>query len=339
MEINSTVEIVRCPYCNSIVPKQLYCRKCGYVLLNATPITLSEQTKKTEKNTANPYIEPAKIAAKDPEISAYEQLQQIRREAKIREDARQSKVESPAQVEKEILRKNIGIETPSPSVEKIFSEPVIKDVKAEIIEPLIEEKIISKEEKVLAQKNEPKIYMPDLYVKEIVEKMAKSVKYEVNLVQLLHEGQMTEEIFTRLFNGMADETHGLITRREEVMNELNSLMKGYESTVVSAQQGMKLLELRKSIGDASDEEYGVKSAALNWDIKHYGNKIVEGRQRADYLSSLGKLIPEDEVKDLHKVSAECSEDVSSINVSKSTQERIKKAMEEATSILSDIYKK
>jgi hypothetical protein len=328
---NSTLEIVQCPNCNSIVPKRLYCRKCGKVLLNATSKTLSESAIKNEDLSAD--VDQDKDTSKKKlsypaDRSALEQLQQIRQEAKLRESSRQAAVEVSSPVDQESLEED-NLEATD-----VLDSFIPKETELTMKQPLSEQNKID-EEKIMAQKNEPKGYTPDLYVKEIVEKMAKSVKYEVNLVQLLQEGQMTEEIFTRLFNGMADETHGLITRREEVLNELISLMKGYESTVLSAQQGMKLLDLRKSIGDASEEEFVVKSSALNWDIKNYGNRILDGRQRSDYLKSLGKLIPEEELKELENLAAKYSKDVSSINVSKVVQERIMKAMQEATSLLSE----
>lgn len=329
---NSTLEIVQCPNCNSIVPKRLYCRKCGKVLLNATSKTLSESAIKNEDLSLD--VDPEKDISKKnlsypADRSALEQLQQIRHEAKLRETSRQVAVEVTSQVDQEPLEEDDEIEASD-----VLNSFIPKETELIMKQPLSEKNKIN-EEKIVSQKNEFKSYTPDLYVKEIVEKMSKSVKYEVNLVQLLQESQMTEEIFTRLFNGMADETHGLITRREEVLNELISLMKGYESTVLSAQQGMKLLDLRKSIGDASEDEFVVKSSALSWDIKNYGNKILDGRQRSDYLKSLGKLIPEEELKELENLAVKYSKDVSSINVSKVVQERIMKAMQEATSLLSE----
>jgi hypothetical protein len=182
-----------------------------------------------------------------------------------------------------------------------------------------------------------KPYTPDPYAKEIVEKMAKQVKYEVNLIQLFKDGQVPEEIFTRLFNSMAEEISNLIARREEITKELNSLMKGYKSTLLSAEQGMKLLDLRKSLEDVSEEEHKVKAAALNWDINHYGERISESRLKADYLRSLGNLIPVEEVNDLNKIAASCMDATSMKHVNDGLREKIKKAMQESSSILKEIY--
>jgi hypothetical protein len=107
--------------------------------------------------------------------------------------------------------------------------------------------------------------------------------------------------------------------------------------VQSAQQGLKLLDLRRSFDDCSNEEYTVKAAALNWDINHYEKKTSEGQMKADYLRSLGGLIQIDEVNDLKDIVAGCMEASSMKHINDSIREKIKKAMQEASSILKEVY--
>jgi len=340
MATQSVLEIVRCPKCNNIVPKQVYCRKCGQVLLNATPVTLSETGNKDDNQIISPVPEPRRSSARastsssrssSPKTSAYEQVQQFRREYKSMEDARLNALDQNQSQDGEESPQN-GVESGVPEVVKMMPPKVETEDS-----PAALEKIKVKARKPLMQNGDLKSYTPDPYAKEIIEKMAKQVKYEVNIVQLFKDGQVPEEIFTRLFNSMADEIGGLMARREEVVKELNGLMKGYKSTVLSAQQGMKLLDLRKSLDDVSKEEYVVKAAALNWDISHYGERISEGRLKADYLRSLGNLIPVEEVNDLKKMAASCMEASSMKHISDGTREKIKKAMLEASSILNEMY--
>jgi len=341
MATQSTLEIVRCSKCHSVVPKQVYCRKCGQVLLNATPVTLSETGNKDDNQIISPVPEPRKSSTKtstsssrsnSPKASAYEQYRQFRREDKLMESARRNALDQNQPQNGKEFPKNV-MKNDTPEVVKMTPPKVETED-----DPAALEKINVKEERPLAQNDDMKLYTPDPYAKEIIEKMAKQVKYEVNIVQLFKDGQVPEEIFTRLFNSMADEISGLMTRREEVVNELNGLMKGYESTVLSAQQGMKLLDLRKSLDDVTEEEYVIKVAALNWDIDHYGQKISEGRQKAEYLRSLGNLIPIEEVNELKKLAAKCMETSSMKHISDGTREKIKKAMQEASSIFNEIYK-
>ena len=236
--------------------------------------------------------------------------------------------ENQSKNEEEALQNSA--ESDVPEVEKMTTR-----VEAEV-NPVNFDKVIVEERKPLGDDVDLKSYTPDPYTKEIVEKIAKQVKYEVNIVQLFRDGQVPEEIFTRLFTSMADKITSLKMRREEVVNELNGLMKGYESTVLSAQQGIKLLDLRKTLGDVTEEEYVIKAVALNWDINHYGQKISEVRQKADYLRSLGNLIPVEEVDDLKKM-ADYYMDASSMkHISDGVRQKITKAIQEASFIFNEI---
>lgn len=195
---------------------------------------------------------------------------------------------------------------------------------------------VSDEEESSMQKVDLRSYTLDMHPKEIVEKMAKQIKHEVNLVQMFKEGYVPEETFTRLFNNMTNEIPVLIARRDEVTKELSCLIKGYESTVLSAQQGMKLLDLQKSFDDITEEEYKVKTAALNWDVNHYGEKISAGRLMSDYLRSIGGFIPIEEVNDLKKIAADCMNTSSMKKINEIAREKIRKAMHEASSLLNEI---
>jgi len=311
------------------------------VLLNATPVTLAEAENKDDVQAISPIPEPIKGSVKNapsvnrstsPKNGAYEQYRQFRREYKLMEAIKKKGVAQSSSQNQRGSQKDVMKNDVQEDVKVTQSNVELEDDSDAL------EKANDEEESPLGQNADLKLYMPDPYSKEIVEKTAKQVKYEVNIVQLFKDGQVPEEIFTRLFNNMADEISALVTRREEVTNELKVLMKGYGSTVQSAQQGMKLLDLRKSLDDVTDEEYDIKAAALNWDIDHYGKKISEGKLKAEYLRSLGNIILPEEVNELQKIATKCMETSSMKHISESTREKIKKAMQEASSIFSEIYK-
>jgi hypothetical protein len=315
MATESTVEYILCSKCNKIVPKQDICPECGQAL-DATPIEPPKTTDKIEDQTASRTLN----------------FLQFRREFK-KEKTTQSLQTQSQEVKKPPQRivKNDApkvIENAVPEVEKMTFQKV-ESVTTEL-------KNVSDEEKPTVQNVDFGSYTPDPYTKELVEKLVKQLRYEVNLVQLFKEGQVPEEIFTRLFNGMTDEIPSLIARRGEATKELSGLMNGYKSVVQSAQQGLKLLDLRRSFDDCSDEEYKVKAAALNWDVNHYGKKISEGQMKADYLRSVGGLIQVDEVNSLQEIAAGCMEATSMKHIHDSIREKIKMAMQEASSILNEV---
>ena len=142
------------------------------------------------------------------------------------------------------------------------------------------------------------VFTPDKYTMDAVQKLAKNVRYQAHLVKMLRDEEMNEETFLGLYKGLADDTRRLIQRRGEAIQEIDSSIGSYENTIKIAQQGMKLLDIRMSIDDASEEEYNVKSAAFKWDLNHYGHKIKTEESKANYLRNLGALIDADELETL-----------------------------------------
>jgi hypothetical protein len=315
MAIEKVVENVQCPKCNKVVPRQDYCPECGQVL-NDTPATSPETDNKVEDQTTSRVLN----------------FLQFRRE--LKKDKTNQGLQSQPQEVKMHLQESVKsdalkiMENAVPEVNKIMSQKVAVNTDL---------KKVGDEEKPPAQNVDHVSYTPDLYTMELVEKLVKQLRYEVNLVQILKEGEVPEEIFTRLFTGMTDEIPSLIARRDEATKELVGLMKMHESAVLSADQGLKLLDLRRSFDDCSEEEQKVKAAALNWDIDHYGYKILKGQMKADYLRTLGGLIQVDEVNDLKDIAARCMDASSIQRFSYSVREKIKKAMQEASSLLNEIY--
>ena len=316
MAAERVVENVQCPKCNKVVPRQDYCPECGQVL-NDTPATPPETDNKVEDQTTSRTLN----------------FLQFRRE--LKKDKTKQDLQSQPQEVKMHLQESVKSDAPKimekavPEVDKIMSqkvEPVNTDLKK-----------VGDEEKPPAQNVDHVSHTPDLYTMELVEKLVKQLRYEVNLVHMFKEGDVPEEIFTRLFTGMTDEIPGLLARRDEATKELAGLMKMHGSVVLSAQQGLKLLGLRRSFDDCSEEEYKVKAAALNWDVNHYGDKISKGQMKADYLRTLGGLIQVDEVNDLKDIAARCMDASSIQHFNDSVREKIKKAMQEASSLLNEIY--
>ncbi|OGD60678.1 hypothetical protein A3K78_03625 [Candidatus Bathyarchaeota archaeon RBG_13_52_12] len=316
MATESVVENILCSKCNKVVPKQDICPECGQVL-DATTVVPLKTSDKIEDQAASRTLN----------------FLQFRREFKKEKPTQGPQTQS--QELKKPPQKSVKngatkvMENAVPEVEKMTSQKV---------EPVDTElQKVSDVEKLPVQNVDIGSYTPDPYTKELVEKLVKQLRYEINLVQLFKEGQVSEEIFTRLFNGMTDEIPSLIAHRGEATKELSGLMNGYKSVAQSAQQGLKLLDLRRSFDDCSDEEYKVKAAALNWDVDHYGKKISEGQMKTDYLRSLGGLIQVEEVNDLKDIAAGCMEASSMKHIHDSIREKIKKAMQETSSILNDVY--
>jgi len=248
------------------------------------------------------------VLAEEEETSPTKQLEKLRQKTKMSEDERAAIIEEESG-DKGLFLKDEDDDTVI--TDESSNEEAIKNLPADIS------------------------FTPDKYLMETVQKIAKNVKYESYLIKLLKEGDITRDSFLSLFNSMSDETLKLIQRRAEIISEIEDKIKKYRSTVEAAQQGMKLLDLRRSIEDASEEEYTVKAAALNWDIDHYQGRIGEEKQKATYLKDLGTLIKPNDLEKLINGIDNSVEAISKLNVNDETKGKIKNSMQQVLSLLKE----
>ena len=319
MTVNVTKELIRCSICNNIVPKQRYCPKCGKLLIKTiknTPLKVEEPV--TEKPS------PEK-ADEEVENSPVEQLEKLREKIKNSENERRESIDHESS-DNDLLT---GVE--QDKMVKNGDEYMVRNKESKDI-------VINDDDESInfsSAEGEVFAFTPDKYTAETVQKTAKNVRYESYLVNLLKEDEITEETFLGLYNGIADDTHKMIMRRGEIITEIETAVKGYRSTIISAQQGMKLLDIRKSINDASEDEYQVKAAALKWDIDNYGRRVNEEEQKATYLKNLGKLIDSKELNNLISDVNNSLNILSKLNVSEDAKSKIHNSMREVISLLKE----
>jgi hypothetical protein len=314
MSVREKNELIRCSICNKVVPKQQYCPKCGKLLI------------KNMKNI------PTKVEATDIEIpeedsnaNPTDQLESLRKKMKKSENIRIENVENDMNDGDLILN--------SESEELLVEEERILVRNTDSKDIVLDDSDSS--EVNITSITENINFKPDKYTLETVQKIAKNIKYESYLVNLLKGDEIAHDAFFRLYNGLADDTHKMIVRRGELITEIDEKIIGYKSTVSTAQQGMKLLNIRKSINDASEEEYKIKAAALKWDLNNYGKKINEEEQKANYLKNLGSLIDEKELDKLTNDVNACCNTLAKLDMEDKAKEKILNSMKDALAVLKE----
>jgi hypothetical protein len=313
MSASAPKELIRCSICNKVVPKQQYCPKCGKLLIkNFKNPPVKDKETDQEKNAPNQIEEET--------TNNTEQLDILRTKFKKSEEDRRENLEKES-MEGDML-------SGSKKEEKASEENMVKNIE-------INDIVLDDTENIKEAGVNGFVFTPDKYTVDTVQKIAKNVRYESYLVDLLKSDEMNEETFLGLYKGIADDTHRLIQRRGEIITEIETAIKTYKSTITAAQHGMKLLDIRKSIDDASDEEYKVKSAAFKWDINHYGGKISSEEQKASYLKNLGSLIDSRELDDLISDVNSSIGIASKLNVSEEVKGKIQTSMREALSLLKE----
>ncbi len=307
MSTNTSKEFVRCSICNKVVPKQQYCPKCGKLLI------------KNYKGPVQKLKEHTKIS--DEEKSNIEQLQKLNEKIETMESVRKKAIEEESKQE-------VIIETETEE-SVIGDDPVVKTMESKDI-------VIDDEEKGIEINLEDGfVFTPDKYTMDTVQKLAKNLKYQSQLVKMLADKELNEDIFMGLYKGKADDTHRLILRRSEIIREIDSSLGGYQSTIKVAEQGMKLLDIRQSIDEVSDEEYKVKAAAFKWDIDHYGTKIRTEEAKSTYLRNLGAMLDAEELEEITDNLNESLNLANRLTISDETKSKIQSSMKEALTLLKE----
>ena len=273
------------------------------------------------------------VVEKEPAPEAEETVVEVTIEV---EEAEEDVVEEPEAIEEPITAEPVPeteytfdeetqadmVEEPmEPAEETVFDEPAEEELFPELEEepiPELEEEILPEpeEEPVLEPEDEPAPepltitmepdeveeirveFAPDPLTKEVMDSLAKNITLKIRLVKLLRDSRVKEETFKKLFDSYVEQGRMWVSRRDEIIKRFKSDIDRMENALVTARKDHELLEIRKSIGDADEEEYKVKAPAYKWDIEHLEEEIKNRQGGIFYVVNLKKLVPEEETAEL-----------------------------------------
>lgn len=260
----------------------------------------------------------------EPEIHV-EELKEESIEPEMEEELVEDEPVLDMETEVDILVEEEELELePEPEGEAI-EEPLMEELEAE--EPVVEEPEIEgeaplpevEEEQVIMEpekpekiiefmEEEPELmeairldFAPDPLTKEVMENLAKNITLKIRLVRLLRDGQVKEETFKKLFDSYVEQGRIWVSRRDDTVRRFKADIDRMEESLITARKDFELLEIRRNIGDADDEEYKVKAPAYNWDIEHLEGEIKNRKGGVLYVANLRKLVPEEEIIELEKM--------------------------------------
>jgi hypothetical protein len=226
-----------------------------------------------------PEIETAIVVEEDSEQVEDKQLQEPEQEKVMEEPL--------PELEEEVDEPELDV---GPYIGPEPEQGIESEVEIDLISPLERESYLMNDIKVE--------FAPDPLTKEVMESLAKNITLKIRIVRLLRESQVKEETFNKLFDSYVEQGRLWVGRRDEIIRRLKTDIERMEQALVTARKDFELLEIRKSIGDASNEEYNVKAPAYKWDIENLDNEIKNTRGGIQYVSNLKGLIPEEEIGEL-----------------------------------------
>jgi len=367
-------EVVLCPNCNEEVPKTLYCLNCGYPLYKIEQTEAEEPVASIEETPEQMEAEPAIEPDLDQEVSPIEEEVEVPLEPVIdateAEGSQTIPVEEPEEpaemvelVEAETAQGEIEAETmlvqepenlksdvPETETTAIEEEPseIVEEAVAEVVdetgdteetqvvEEILEEPVAEAPLEEEVQEAAPE-FEPDPLVKMVMERLAKNISLRVRLVNLLREDDVKEATFNRLFESYAARGERWMNQRNEMLERCRYDLDAMEKAFIEAKTSLEELEIRKTIGDASEEEYAAKAPAFEWDIRSLDDELRHRKSEIAYLEDLTRVMSTEEVQALNTMAENChgaiDELVESEKVSPETAARIKAALEEALGFL------
>jgi len=133
------------------------------------------------------------------------------------------------------------------------------------------------------------------YSRDVVEHLVRSTTLKIKLIKHYREGNMKEDTFTKLFNTITQEETNWTTRYNEITQEATEKISEAKLAHQAAEETLELIEVRRAIGDAAEEEYSVKLPAAKWDLDHYDHIISERERKLVYLEGLGGVLSDVEL--------------------------------------------
>ena len=279
----------------------------------------------------------------EPKVESIEEPQV---EEPVVEEPKVESIEEP-QVEEPVVEepKVESIEEPQVEELKVEEKPVIEKPEEEAPPPEAEEKVIMEpdetEKPIDFMEEEPELmeairleFAPDPLTKEVMENLAKNITLKIRLVRLLRDGQVKEETFKKLFDSYVEQGRIWVSRRDDSVRRFKADIERMEEALVTARKDFELLQIRRNIGDADDEEYKVKAPAYNWDIEHLEEEIKNRKGGILYVGNLRKLVPEDEIVELEKMADTDYVELDEIEgISAETLAKMKETLAESLNIL------
>jgi len=286
-----------------------------------------------------PEAEPSLEMETEAEIHVEEEEPEI--EPGPEEAIEEPQVEEPKVEEETVIEEPEEEAVEEPQVE----EPVIEEPEEEAPLPEAEEKVIMEPEEpektIDFMEEEPELmeairleFAPDPLTKEVMENLGKNITLKIRLVRLLRDGQVKEETFKKLFDSYVEQGRIWVSRRDDSVRRFKADIERMEEALVNARKDFELLEIRRNIGDADDEEYKVKAPAYNWDIEHLEEEIKNRKGGILYVGNLRKLVPDEEIVELEKMADTDYAELDKIeDTSAETVAKMKETLAESLNIL------
>lgn len=171
-------------------------------------------------------------------------------------------------------------------------------------------------------------FEPDTILKGVMSNLVKSISLNLWLVNKLQEGNVDEEQFNSMLSEYVNRLELSMKCREEMLDRARDL-DSTERALKMAKLGLAELEIKKSIGDISEEEYRAKSPGLKWDINKHQEEISRRKGDSAFLEDLKRTMSEEEMAQMKEMADKSRIEMASLeesgDLSPETSARVKES--------------
>lgn len=345
IQIETPKDVIVCPNCGAEQnPNTLYCLSCGYPLYaleQDNPVKSKQEEAEGISGTTDEYkvetlIDTEMEADVSPQIEeageAHEETTPQTEEEEVEPEPSENLniIDSVSVRARDIIsryspfkgRSRINeIESeekqaPS-SIEDEYNYPAeeVGDLTSELV----------KEEAVELTPS----FEPDPILKGVMSNLVKSISMSLWLVNQLQEGNVEEEQFNSMFNEYVNRSELSMKCREEMLERARDLDSRARAALKVAKLGLAELEMKKSIGDISEEEYRAKSPGFKWNINKHQEEISRRKRESAFLEDLKRTISEEEIAQMKELADKCQMEMAGLekssNLSPETSARVKES--------------
>jgi hypothetical protein len=215
---------------------------------------------------------PKGVAVEDktPETSASPQAIELAEGAQENEEAVEAEAVEPPTLE------------PVEATPEVGGEPTLEGSGEAVgAEAAREEAVGAAAESMEMPSEEGRMPRPEIdpMILEVMDNLAKNISLKIKLVNLALRGEMKETILKKLLESYAAKGELWMNRRNEILERGRYEISTLEREIECARAGLEELDIRRAIGDASDDEYAAKAPAYEWDINHLNEKLTRKSHR------------------------------------------------------------
>jgi hypothetical protein len=335
---------IECPNCKVTVPYAIYCLKCGFPMYS---IMNGDEDKKESINLVED--EPIESSEQELEesipfslvpvtqISYHEQGDEKKQFVTLETDGEgsypgththQPILETDLELDNdELMEDRKDEETPLSTGMDYEDDEIPELMSHEEGETDVGESVF---DIATLEDEEPLTCRPDGATRDLVRELLNSANLMLWSIGQLLENSMSEDNFSRMFEGYDERWRRCTELRLEKLQRAKDTIQ-LNDGLERAKVNLGELELRLSIGDLLDGEYEAKAPAYRWEIDRFEGEIERRRAEIDFLEDLGNVAPKEELGRLEVDTTLYLEKLESDGKrehSEETFEKVKRSLEE-----------